>query len=289
MLINFIYLTIINCVAGGWIDPDTSYSFYRTDPLTYGDNQDYYLVFSDEFNVDGRTFVDGEDPKWTAIDKNDYTNDALHYYRAANARTSNGKLRITTDLKDNMYKAFNEKTKQYYADTKHVQSAMLQGWNKFCMTGGIVEISAKLPGKPRTGGLWPALWLLGNLARASYVGSSNWVWPYSYDKCNQEVRFNQELNACRKDGNYGLTPNVGRGAPEIDILEAMMGEAGPLPNTPIERPYFSSSLQIAPGVKKDRPRLMHQPKRGQWYEGLEYGNETNTSLNPFFLRCNSSP
>lgn len=44
MLINFIYLTIINCVAGGWIDPDTSYSFYRTDPLTYGDNQDYYLV-----------------------------------------------------------------------------------------------------------------------------------------------------------------------------------------------------------------------------------------------------
>ncbi len=88
------------------------------------------------------------------------------------------------------------------------------------------------------------VWLLGNLARASYVGSSNWVWPYSYDKCNQEVRFNQELNACRKDGNYGLTPNVGRGAPEIDILEAMMGEAGPLPNTPIERPYFSSSLQV---------------------------------------------
>ena len=44
MLLNLIYLTIINCVAGGWIDPDTSYSFYRTDPLTHSDNQDYYLV-----------------------------------------------------------------------------------------------------------------------------------------------------------------------------------------------------------------------------------------------------
>ncbi len=27
---------------------------------------------------------------------------------------------------------------------------------------------------------------------------------------------------------------------------------------------------------------MHQPKPGHWYEGLEYGNDTITSLNPFF-------
>jgi len=27
---------------------------------------------------------------------------------------------------------------------------------------------------------------------------------------------------------------------------------------------------------------MHQPKPGHWYEDLEYGNTTNTSLNPFF-------
>lgn len=27
---------------------------------------------------------------------------------------------------------------------------------------------------------------------------------------------------------------------------------------------------------------MHQPKPGHWYEGLEYGNATTTSLNPFF-------
>jgi hypothetical protein len=28
-------------------------------------------VFSDEFETDGRTFKDGEDPRWTAINKND--------------------------------------------------------------------------------------------------------------------------------------------------------------------------------------------------------------------------
>ena len=65
-------------------------------------------------------------------------------------------LNIKTELKDNVYKAFNEKTKKFYIDKKNVQSAMVQGWNKFCMTGGIIEFSAKLPGNPTTGGLWPA-------------------------------------------------------------------------------------------------------------------------------------
>lgn len=88
------------------------------------------------------------------------------------------------------------------------------------------------------------VWLLGNLARATYVGSSDWMWPFSYDTCDMARVEQQEINACRKVGHYGMSPGVGRGAPEIDILEAMGGEAGPLPNTPIERPYFSSSLQV---------------------------------------------
>lgn len=31
------------------------------------DGQDYVLVFSDEFNVDGRTFFEGDDPFWEAV------------------------------------------------------------------------------------------------------------------------------------------------------------------------------------------------------------------------------
>lgn len=84
------------------------------------------------------------------------TNDALHFYKSKNVKTTNGVLNITTTLTNNDYKAFNEKTKKYYVDTKYVQSAMVQGWNKFCMTGGIVEFSAKLPGQSTVGGLWPA-------------------------------------------------------------------------------------------------------------------------------------
>jgi hypothetical protein len=172
------------------------------------------------------------------------TNDALHFYKSQNVRTTNGVLNITTTLEKNEYKAFNEKTKKYYVDTKNVQSAMVQGWNKFCLTGGIVEFSAKLPGKGSVGGLWPALWMLGNLARATYVGSSDWVWPFSYDVCDPAKVEQQEINACRKVGHYGMQPGVGRGAPEIDILEAMGGEKGPLPSTPVQRPYFSTSLQV---------------------------------------------
>jgi hypothetical protein len=77
------------------------------------------------------------------------------------------------------------------------------------------------------------------------VGSSDWVWPFSYDKCDPTTRYSQEIDACRKVSHYGMRPGVGRGAPEIDILEAMGGEIGPLPNTPIQRPYFSSSLQVS--------------------------------------------
>jgi beta-glucanase (GH16 family) len=84
------------------------------------------------------------------------TNLALHYYHKDNAKTENGVLSIKTESKDNAYRAFNEKTKKFFNDKKYIQSSMLQGWNKFCFTGGIVEFSAKLPGSPRIGGLWPA-------------------------------------------------------------------------------------------------------------------------------------
>ena len=45
----------------------------------------------------------------------------------------------------------------------------------------------------------------------------------------------------------GMHSYQGRGAPEIDILESMSGDEK-LINTKIHRPYFSTSLQIAPGT-----------------------------------------
>ena len=70
------------------------------------------------------------------------------------------------------------------------------------------------------------------------------MWPFSYDVCDPKKNHQQEINACRNVGHYGMKPGIGRGAPEIDILEAMGGEKGKLPNTPIQRPYFSTSYQV---------------------------------------------
>jgi hypothetical protein len=66
-------------------------------------------------------------------------------------------------------------------------------------------------------------------------------------------------------------------------LEAMGGPAGKLPYTPIQRPYFSTSLQIAPGIRNYRPEVGHLPVEGHWYTGMEYSEDANnTGLNPFF-------
>ena len=51
------------------IDPDTPQEA-RT--RTGHDGFKYELVFSDEFNKDGRTFYPGDDPHWEAVD--------LHYW-----------------------------------------------------------------------------------------------------------------------------------------------------------------------------------------------------------------
>ena len=103
--------------------------------------------------------------------------------------------------------------------------------------------------------------MIGNLARATYVGSSDWMWPWSYNNCNERFRTSQEINACSKVNHYGMAPQQGRGAPEIDVIEAMQGDPEELPSTNISRPYQSASLQIAPGLEHDRPTLGLKPRK----------------------------
>ena len=87
------------------------------------------------------------------------------------------------------------------------------------------------------------------------------MWPWSYNKCKRGYRYSQEISACSKVTHFDMTPREGRGAPEIDILEAMGGEVGPLPNTHIERPYFSASYQVSPGIEGSRPITGFQPEK----------------------------
>lgn len=139
-------------------------------------------------------------------------------------------------------------------------SGMLQGWNKFCFTTGIVEVSVSLPGDAETPGFWPAVWTMGNLGRAGYGATTDGMWPYTYAACDLGTFPNQtdksgnpsaasglsflpgqRLSACTCSGSDHPGPDVatGRGVPEIDIFEAQIV-------TDLRKGQVSQSYQVAP-------------------------------------------
>jgi hypothetical protein len=124
--------------------------------------------------------------------------------------------------------------------------------------------------------------MMGNLARAAFPTSTKGVWPWSYDSCDDAVPYltnRQEINACLSSPGHGMHPNQGRGSPELDIFEVNAripssqskeeGLSKVASNT-----YMSASLQVSPGVSKDRP------KDGKflndsftWYDTVEISDE----------------
>ncbi|KAM0755637.1 glycoside hydrolase family 16 protein [Meredithblackwellia eburnea MCA 4105] len=217
------------------IDTDTPQTAYTR---TGFDGHQYNLVFSDEFNVDGRTFWPGDDPFWEAVDLNYWATHDYEWYDPDAVTTHDGKLVIT--LTQEPINGFN------------FRSGMIQSWNKFCFTGGYVEVSAQLPGTGTVTGFWPGVWAMGNLGRAGYGSTTDGTWPYTYNTCDLGTLPNQtnvagtgpaaalpqaagglplsylpgqRLSACTCAGEEhpGPNPSVGRGAPEIDVLEAGIG------------------------------------------------------------------
>jgi len=259
---------------------------------------------SDEFNVPHRTFKDGHDPTWTALDKSDDDYSAsgggsLHFYNSSMVTTTpDGMLTIQSILDETTWTHLDIVEKEMVSKTTYFKSGMIQSWNKFCFTGGIIEVDVILPGEPDIGGLWPAMWLLGNLGRATYEASTNNLWPWSYDKCDRKKQDSQSISACNKANHFGLNKEQGRGATEIDILELMGGDSGgkalPATEPPIMLPYADMTLQVAPGIPDNRPQSGSQPVRSvdhshsgyatsvaqNWYDNLTVAG--NTSLNPFF-------
>lgn len=226
------------------------------------DGSNWQLVFSDEFNAEGRTFYDGDDQFWTAPDIHyDATKD-LEWYSPDAVITKKGAVTLRMD-------AF--KTHDLY-----YRSGMLQSWNKLCFTQGILEISANLPNYGRVSGLWPGLWTMGNLGRPGYLATTDGVWPYSYNACDAGITPNQsspdgisylpgqKLSACTCSGEDHPNPGTGRGAPEIDIIEA---EA----DTTLGVGVASQSLQIAPFD------IWYIPD----YEFVEIYNFTVTTMNGY--------
>ncbi|PPQ66590.1 hypothetical protein CVT26_009490 [Gymnopilus dilepis] len=224
----------------GLIDLDTPEEARTRTSIRDGSNM--ILVFSDEFNTNGRTFYPGDDPYWEAEDLHYWATNNLEWYDPEAVTTANGSLIIT----------FSEK----FNHDLNYQGGLISSWNKFCFTGGYIETSVKLPGVNNVAGMWPAVWTMGNLGRAGYGASLDGMWPYTYDSCDVGTAPNQTINGqpvtavidgdhayggalsylsgqrlsrCTCDGESHPGPKhpdgtyVGRSAPEIDIFEAQVG------------------------------------------------------------------
>ncbi|KAG6813578.1 hypothetical protein H0H92_009622 [Tricholoma furcatifolium] len=238
------------------IDADTPQSAMTR---TGSDGLQYNLVFSDEFNTDGRTFFPGDDPFWEAVDLHYWPTGDLEWYYPDAITTQDGKLVIT--LTEETFNNLNFK------------SGMMTSWNKLCFNTGYVEVSVSLPGSAAVPGLWPGVWSMGNLpnaseqGRAGYGATTEGMWPYTYDSCdlgtfpNQTAQDGtpaaaatggvgggpisylpgQRVSACTCPGSDHPGPSVsdGRGVPEIDILEAQVDVA-------VFQGQVSQSFQCAP-------------------------------------------
>ena len=117
----------------------------------------WQLVFSDEFNVEGRSFYPGDDPYWEAVDLHYWQTNNIEWYDPRAITTRNGSLEITLSAEP-------EHDRNY-------TGGMMSTWNKFCFTGGMIVTSVVLPGSNNVLGLWPAIWTMGNLGRAGYGAS----------------------------------------------------------------------------------------------------------------------
>lgn len=228
-------------IPGNWglIDVDTPQEVYTK--TSFHDGEELELVFSDEFEQEGRSFYPGDDPYWEAVDLHYWATNNIEWYDPAAVTTKNGALTITLSQKE--------------THDLNYQGGMLSTWNKFCFTGGYIETSVMLPGSDNIVGLWPAVWTMGNLGRAGYGASLEGMWPYTYDACDVGTVSNQTVNGvpkaatvngdkgnggvlsylpgqrlsrCTCDGESHPGPKhsdgtyVGRSAPEIDVFEAQI-------------------------------------------------------------------
>ena len=199
----------------GLVDPDTPNSAMKKKAF---DGTQLELVFSDEFNTPNRTFYPGDDPYWTGQDLWYGSTIDLEYYDPDAATTADGTLRLTLDQWANHDLAY--------------RSGMITSWNQVCMKGGRLEVGVSLPGPGGASGLWPGAWTMGNLGLPGYKASTEGLWPYTYDSCDQGITPNQSMTdgtsylpgqrlpSCTCKGEDHPTPGRGRGAPEIDVFEA---------------------------------------------------------------------
>lgn len=118
----------------------------------------YELVWSDEFNYDGKP-----DPKKWGYETGFIRNHESQYYtgRKENVRVENGSLIIESlreKIKNKDFRSFTDKNWRFNREYSEYSSASVTTQNLAEWTYGKIEVRAKLP---KGIGSWPAVWMLG--------------------------------------------------------------------------------------------------------------------------------
>lgn len=129
----------------------------NTAPAAYSG---YRLVWSDEFNTDGRPSDD-----WSA-EQGFVRNNELQWYQADNATVSNGCLVIEARRERKPNPGYEAGSQEWRRNRQYAEitSSSLTTAGKREFMYGRFEVRAKIP---VDAGSWPAIWLLGN----------KWEWP----------------------------------------------------------------------------------------------------------------
>jgi len=79
----------------------------------------------------------------------------MQFYDSSYVTTKDGMLVISTTAEKTSWADVDPVTGGTTVNTRNYTSGMVQSWNKFCFTGGILELSVQLPGgRADAGGLW---------------------------------------------------------------------------------------------------------------------------------------
>lgn len=130
--------------------------FGQTSMAAVQENDDYKLVWRDEFDTDGPP-----NPAYWVFEEGFVRNHELQWYQMPNAWCRNGVLTLTARKEERPNPNYNTKSSKWGDQRPNINytSASITTKGKVEFLFGRVEVRARIPA---TQGSWPAIWLKGS-------------------------------------------------------------------------------------------------------------------------------
>lgn len=130
--------------------------FGQTSMAAVQENDDYKLVWHDEFDTDGPP-----NPAYWVFEEGFVRNHELQWYQMPNAWCRNGVLTLTARKEERPNPNYNTKSSKWGDQRPNINytSASITTKGKVEFLFGRVEVRARIPA---TQGSWPAIWLKGS-------------------------------------------------------------------------------------------------------------------------------